>query len=219
MCSQLLSQLVAELDSLEEVDPWDCRVSILAATNWPEAIDESLLRDGAPSPVFPLLVLGCATICCCCLPCSPRTVPVRGCTLLALRVLIAASLPPCLSLLTKTHPPHAGRFEEVAYVGPPEANARFDIISTCLQDMVMGAGKRSSQELHTLASWLADRTEGYTGADLQHLCRVAYRHAVRTSDRTALVEVQTVDLEYGLSVCPRSVSDELLLRYEQWAPP
>ena len=59
-----------------------------------------------------------------------------------------------------------GRFDVLLYVPPPGEEERGEI----LEQMTAGMGLREGVELGSLAA----RTEGFTGAELEALCREAY---------------------------------------------
>lgn len=56
-----------------------------------------------------------------------------------------------------------GRFEKLMYVPPPDKNARYDILKVHTKKVAL------SDEVNL--EELAERTEGYTGADLAALVR------------------------------------------------
>jgi transitional endoplasmic reticulum ATPase len=62
----------------------------------------------------------------------------------------------------------AGRFDTHLYVGPPNEQARFDIISKLITKMSLGGDIDTN-----FISMLARDTADYSGADLASLCREA----------------------------------------------
>ena len=60
-----------------------------------------------------------------------------------------------------------GRFEEEIFLGPPDAEARSEILSIHTREMPLTA------EAHDAIAAVADETGGFTGADLMHLARSA----------------------------------------------
>ncbi len=60
-----------------------------------------------------------------------------------------------------------GRFEEEIFLGPPDAEARAEILSIHTREMPLTA------EAHDAIAAVADETGGFTGADLMHLARSA----------------------------------------------
>ena len=69
-----------------------------------------------------------------------------------------------------------GRFEEEIFVGPPNEEARAEILSIHTREMPLTA------EAHEAIAAVADETGGFTGADLMHLARSA---GLEAADRLA----------------------------------
>ncbi|AWR99291.1 CDC48 family AAA ATPase [Metallosphaera hakonensis] len=84
-----------------------------------------------------------------------------------------------------------GRFEKLMYVPPPDKNARYDILRVHTKRVAL------SEEVNL--EELAERTEGYTGADLAALVREAAMRAIREGMRECVNRVT--------SACPPNDKD------------
>ncbi|HEX2187316.1 MAG TPA: CDC48 family AAA ATPase [Longimicrobiaceae bacterium] len=98
-----------------------------------------------------------------------------------------------------------GRFDELVYVPVPEREGRLRILAIHTKDMPLA----SDVELETLA----DRTQGYTGADLEDLVRRAGLQALREDLQTA--EVPMRFFEAALKETRASVTPEMEREYEE----
>ena len=119
-------------------------------------------------------------------------------------VVIAASNRPALLDPALLRP---GRFDELIYVPVPERDGRLHILRIHTSRMPLG----SDVELDTLA----DRTEGYSGADLEDLVRRAGLHALRAD-----LDVETVGMQYfvqALKETRASVTAEMDREYRELA--
>lgn len=79
----------------------------------------------------------------------------------------------------------SGRFDRLLFIGPPDKEARLLILTIHSRDMPL------SKELDL--SDIADRTEGYTGADLEGICREAGLIALRKNITAKKVEQSHFD--------------------------
>jgi transitional endoplasmic reticulum ATPase len=98
-----------------------------------------------------------------------------------------------------------GRFDELIYVSVPEPEARLQILKIHTKNMPM----EDDVDLQTIA----DRTRGYTGADLEDLVRRAGLQALRED-----VNAKTVGMRYfeeGLKDSRASVTPEMEKEYEE----
>ncbi|MEM0091607.1 MAG: CDC48 family AAA ATPase [Saccharolobus sp.] len=77
-----------------------------------------------------------------------------------------------------------GRFEKLIYVPPPDKKARIEILKVHTKNIVI-AEDVSLEDI-------AERTEGYTGADLAALVREAAMRAIRESMRTCINKVDEI---------------------------
>ncbi|HPD81862.1 MAG TPA: CDC48 family AAA ATPase [Candidatus Pacearchaeota archaeon] len=76
-----------------------------------------------------------------------------------------------------------GRFDKILLVGAPDAKGRINILKIHTEKIPLGEGKKAfiAKERETFLKELADKTEGYTGADLESLAREAAMLALRES--------------------------------------
>ncbi len=98
-----------------------------------------------------------------------------------------------------------GRFDELIYVGVPDAAGRRQILAIHTGGMPLAA----DVDLDSLAA----RTERFTGADLEDLTRRAGLTALRRGLESA--EVTMADFETALRDTRASVTDEMLEDYER----
>lgn len=90
-----------------------------------------------------------------------------------------------------------GRFDRTVLVLPPDAQARDAILRYHLRDRPI-----ANIETHRLV----ERTEGYSGADLAHICQTAAERALLDSARTGTVRmIEMPDLEAALSEVQPSI--------------
>jgi transitional endoplasmic reticulum ATPase len=64
-----------------------------------------------------------------------------------------------------------GRLDSLIYIGLPDFDARISILKACL--------RKSPVDPEVDYEYLADRTEGYSGADLAGICKAAAKAAIR----------------------------------------
>jgi transitional endoplasmic reticulum ATPase len=98
-----------------------------------------------------------------------------------------------------------GRLDELVYVGPPDRNGRRRILDIHAKGMPLAG----DVDLDALA----DRTERFTGADLEDLTRRAGLTALRRGLESA--EVSMADFEKALLETRASVTPEMLTEYER----
>ena len=100
-----------------------------------------------------------------------------------------------------------GRFDELIYVPVPEREGRLRILKIHTADMPLA----DDVDLGSLA----ERTSGYTGADLEDLVRRAGLHALRESLEAGQVAMRY--FEQGLKESRASVTDEMEQEYQEIA--
>jgi SpoVK/Ycf46/Vps4 family AAA+-type ATPase len=84
-----------------------------------------------------------------------------------------------------------GRFDRMLFVGPPDAPARAEIARFHLRDRPVAGVNLAA---------IASRTEGFTGADIAHICETATQLAFADSARTGEVRpIGMVDVEAALA--------------------
>jgi transitional endoplasmic reticulum ATPase len=98
-----------------------------------------------------------------------------------------------------------GRFDRLIYVPPPEEKGRYQILKIYTRKMPLA-------EDVDLAK-LAAMTEGYSGADLESLCREAGLAALRRSPDAELVT--WADFQEALKLVKPSVNPQMLKEYEK----
>jgi transitional endoplasmic reticulum ATPase len=99
-----------------------------------------------------------------------------------------------------------GRLERLLYVGAPEANERYEILKIYTKKMPV------SPDLDLKK--LADITEGYSGADLEMLCREAALSALRDDLNAAYV--QWSHFEKALKIVRPSITEDMINYYRNW---
>lgn len=96
-----------------------------------------------------------------------------------------------------------GRFEVVLYVPPPDEASRLQILRIHTRRMPLEGV--SLEEI-------AKRTEGYSGADLEALCREAGLNALRRDADKVIRE----DFEKALQTVKPSLKEEILAKYKKF---
>ncbi len=98
-----------------------------------------------------------------------------------------------------------GRFDRVVYVPPPDKKARLEIFKVHTRKMPLAEDVDLEK--------LAEMTEGYTGADIEAVCREAALSALREEMKPRPVQMKHF-LE-ALKVVPPSITPEDLKMYEE----
>jgi transitional endoplasmic reticulum ATPase len=119
-------------------------------------------------------------------------------------VVIAASNRPALLDPALLRP---GRFDDLVYVSVPDRDGRLHILKIHTSKMPLS----SDVDLETLA----DRTSGYTGADLEDLTRRAGLQALR--ENIDITEIPMRLFESALSETRASVTEEMEREYRELA--
>ncbi|MEM3671174.1 MAG: CDC48 family AAA ATPase [Thermoprotei archaeon] len=96
-----------------------------------------------------------------------------------------------------------GRLDRLVYVGPPDEKSRLEILKIYTKKM-------PGVDLEKLT----DVTEGYSGADLEMLCREAALNALR--ENMSGTEVRWEHFEQAMKVVRPSITDEMLRYYKMW---
>ena len=106
-----------------------------------------------------------------------------------------------------------GRFDRLIYVPPPDKKARLEILKIHTRKMPL------AEDVDLEA--IAEKTEGYTGADLEALCREAAMLAVRENlekaGKPVSTEVHMRHFEKAMQVIQPSLTPEDIRRYEKLA--
>ncbi len=94
------------------------------------------------------------------------------------------------------------------YIPPPNKDARREIIKVHIRNAEVEDG---------VIDWVAEVTEGYSGADLAALVREAKMRALdRVLSGDSKVRIVREDFEYALTKVRPSLSRELLRQYEDF---
>ncbi|WP_238375112.1 AAA family ATPase [Vulcanisaeta thermophila] len=101
-----------------------------------------------------------------------------------------------------------GRFDKVIYIPPPNRDARRKILMVHL---------RNTQYDQGVLDWLADRTEGFSGADLAALVREAKMRALdRVLAGSSEVMLTKEDFEEALRRVKPSITRDVISQYEDF---
>ncbi len=121
-------------------------------------------------------------------------------------------------VLAATNKPHLldpallrpGRLDTILYVGPPNLDARREILKIHTRKMDVG----DDVDIDTLAS----KTDGYSGAEMASICENAAWAAFDESDQgEAEVAVCERHFELALTQVQRQITSEVRERYENWS--
>ena len=97
-----------------------------------------------------------------------------------------------------------GRFDSMVYVPAPDQKTRLEILKTHMKEMpVKGLDMEA----------LAEKTEGYSGADLEAVCREAGLNALRT-DMNAN-EIVKKDFNDALNKIKPSITQDMFAKYQK----
>ncbi|MDQ1279536.1 MAG: transitional endoplasmic reticulum ATPase [Thermoproteota archaeon] len=100
-----------------------------------------------------------------------------------------------------------GRFDRVIYVPPPNKIGRLEIFKIHAKAMPLAKDVDLTK--------LSDMTEGYTGADIEAVCREAAMIAARENKEAK--EVKAIHFEAALKAVSPSLTKEGMARYEKTA--
>jgi len=126
---------------------------------------------------------------------------IDGVVLLKDVVVIAATNRPDLLDPALLRP---GRIDRIIYVGPPDEKARLEILKIHTKNMPLGESVNLEQ--------LAKTLEGYTGADIEALCREAAMMAVRKDYKARKVELE--HFKKALETVHPSVDEKSIQRFK-----
>ena len=101
----------------------------------------------------------------------------------------------------------AGRFDRVIYVPPPDQDGRLEIFKIHTNKVPLAKDVNLEK--------LAEKTQGYTGADIEAVCREAAMFSAR-ENRNA-TEVKASHFEKALQVVTPSLTNEGLEKYKETA--
>ncbi|KAI9887631.1 MAG: AAA+-type ATPase [Watsoniomyces obsoletus] len=123
-----------------------------------------------------------------------------------------------VTILAATNNPEAldrallrpGRIDSILYVGPPDLDARQQILRIRTAEMDIGNDVQLDE--------LAQAMDGYTGAEMVSICEKAGERAFEESEMKGQEEpIRQRHFEWAISLVDRHVSLELRLQYENWA--
>jgi len=98
-----------------------------------------------------------------------------------------------------------GRFDRIILVPPPDKQARLEILRVHTRNMPLDKDVNLEE--------IAERTKGYSGADLANLCREAGMMAIRSEE--PLTTVKAKHFEEALKKIPPSITPEMVKAYEE----
>ncbi|KAL2691623.1 hypothetical protein Neosp_002012 [[Neocosmospora] mangrovei] len=104
-----------------------------------------------------------------------------------------------------------GRFDQVLYVGPPDASAREAIFNVHLRGLPLAPDVDISD--------LSARSEGYSGAEIKSICDGTYMLVQERfdDDETNKLELSMSDLVTVLERTPRNITKFMIDGYETWS--
>ncbi|MCJ1476948.1 AAA+-type ATPase [Lambiella insularis] len=104
-----------------------------------------------------------------------------------------------------------GRLDTILYVGLPDTAAREEIFKIRLSKMDILLGASMS------AGSLAERTDGYSGAELVSICeRAGYATLEEQQSCGKKMQIQSNHFEIALQQVKRQITPEMKARYEAW---
>lgn len=104
-----------------------------------------------------------------------------------------------------------GRLDQLLYVGPPDQTSREEIWKIKLGKV------RCAEPVDSAKVWLAECTEGYTGAEIAAVCQGAgYAALAQQVETGARVHIERHHLEQALAEVPKQVTSDMVESYEKW---
>ncbi|MHA1562791.1 MAG: CDC48 family AAA ATPase [Promethearchaeota archaeon] len=103
-----------------------------------------------------------------------------------------------------------GRFDRIVYVPSPDKKGREKILSVHTKDMPL------SEEVKLKFSYFAEKSEGYSGADLENVVREAGMQAIREK-LDDFEQVELSHFEYAFKKIPPSLSPKYVQKYDEIA--
>ncbi len=101
----------------------------------------------------------------------------------------------------------AGRFDKIIYIPPPDAESRLKILQVHTKEMPLAKDVNLKE--------IAQKTDGYVGADLENLCREA--GMVAYSENPDATEVAQKHFLSALKIIRPSVDEEVIKFYQNLA--
>jgi len=107
-----------------------------------------------------------------------------------------------------------GRFDRIIYVPPPDAEARLKIFKVHTKNMPL---EKKTEEFLEI---LANKTNGYSGADIENVCREAGMNAIREAiqnNQTSFNYVKEHHFEKALQKIKPSLTEDIIKYYNEQA--
>jgi AAA family ATPase len=102
-----------------------------------------------------------------------------------------------------------GRIDQLIYVGPPDLEARREILRIRIKKMA------ASEDIDI--ENLAERLAGYSGAEIVMVChRAAWKALKEQKDTSMTISVKQKHFLHALTVVPKSITEDMIAHYEQW---
>ncbi|MCJ1394441.1 AAA+-type ATPase [Xylographa bjoerkii] len=102
-----------------------------------------------------------------------------------------------------------GRLDTLLYVGPPNLEARKEILHIRVRKMDVAGDVDEG--------WLAEKTDGYSGAEIVSVCQRAGYAALEEQERSReMMQVWKRHFEVGLHEVQRQITPEMRARYEEF---
>lgn len=102
-----------------------------------------------------------------------------------------------------------GRLDNILYIGPPDFEARKEILSIWFCKSVVHPEVGLDE--------LASKTDGYSGAEIVSICETAGEAALDDEEATGQEQsVRWTHFEYALGQVKRQITDDVIQDFEQW---
>ena len=101
-----------------------------------------------------------------------------------------------------------GRFDNVVYIGPPDFEARQEILKKQLDGDAYASNAGFDTDIEAVGEW----TEGFSGAEIVAICQTAGELAFDEARDTINIE----DIRTAISSTPKSITREMLEEFETW---
>jgi transitional endoplasmic reticulum ATPase len=99
-----------------------------------------------------------------------------------------------------------GRLDRLVYVGAPDPESRLEVLKIYTQKMPLAPDVNLEK--------ITDVTEGYSGADLEMLCREAALSSLREDIHATFVKAE--HFEQAMKIVRPSITDEMIKYYRIW---
>jgi AAA family ATPase len=99
-----------------------------------------------------------------------------------------------------------GRIDRILFVGPPDRDARIKILNINLKKIPHGEDVNIEE--------LADKTEGYSGAEITSICREAALYAMQQDLNSK--QVEKTHFMKALEKVPRGITPDVIEFYKNY---